>query len=119
MNFFKAASLDKIKPDTAIFTIGGFEQLGNNFRLIVDKIISSKVDLIINIESFVEFYDKKNLLENNFLEYDKKRNYLYGYYKYLKKLESKKKIKILKINKVKFGTLGHYSYSTIIWKTLK
>lgn len=119
MDFFKGGTLDKIKPDNAIFTIGGFEQLGNNFKPIVNKIISSKTDLIINIESFVEFYNKKNLLEKNFYEYDKKRNYLYGYIKYLKKLERKKKIKILKINKVKFGILGHYSYSTIIWKTLK
>lgn len=118
MNFFKVKSLKQIKSDSAIFTLGGFEQLGNNFKPVVDKIISSKVDIVINIESFVEFYRKNDLLEKTFLEYDKKRNYLNGYYDYLKKLENKNKIKILKINRIKFGILGHYSYSTVIWKPL-
>ena len=59
-------SLKQIKSDSAIFTLGGFEQLGNNFKPVLDKIISSKVDIVINIESFVEFYERMIYLKNIF-----------------------------------------------------
>ena len=119
VNFFEENTFEKIKENSAAISIGGLEQLGKNFRPIVNHLINSDIKLVINIESFIELYNKDNLLEKLFLKYDKKRNYLNGYIDYLKNLEKEKRIKILKINKVKFGTLGHYSYSTIIWKPIK
>ena len=108
----------KIYNNSAFLTVGAMEQLGTNFDPFLKFMLKKKPKVVVHIETIEEFYDENNLFDYLAKIYDKKRNYLSGYYKSLKTLEKQKKIKILRIKKINFGSMMHDSYSTIIWKAI-
>ncbi len=110
----KKYSLDK---DCAILTIGTLEQLGKNFKPFIDYLLKSKPNVCIHMETLYELYDQDNLLDYLAIKYLERRNYLRGFWPYLKKLESKKQIKIVDTRRT-FGSFYHEGYTYIVWKPL-
>jgi hypothetical protein len=108
----------KIQNNSAFLTVGAMEQLGTNFDPFLKFMLKKKPKVVIHIETIEEFYDENNLFDLLAKIYDKKRNYLSGYFKALKGLEEQKKIKIMRVKKVNFGSMMHDSYSTIIWRVI-
>ena len=108
-------SLDK---DWSCFTIASLEQVGLNYKKFIDFIIKKKPKLVVNLEPIAELLDKNNELENLSIKYFLKRNYLKDYLNYLKKMEKKKKIKIIKTRKSYFGSLYINGYSLVVWKPI-
>ena len=74
--------------------------------------------MVVNLEPIAELLDKNNELENLSIKYFLKRNYLKDYLNYLKKMEKKKKIKIIKTRKSYFGSLYINGYSLVVWKPI-
>lgn len=110
----KKYQLDK---DSSVLTIGALEQLGENFKPFINYLLKNNPQVCIHLETIYEMYDQNNLLDYLAAKYLKKRNYLRGFLPYLKKLESKKKIKIFEIRRT-FGSLYHEGYTYIVWKPL-
>ncbi len=108
-------SLDK---NWSCFTIASLEQVGLNYKKFIDLIIKKKPKLVVNLEPIAELLDKNNELENLSIKYFLKRNYLKDYLNYLKKMEKKKKIKIIKTRKSYFGSLYINGYSLVVWKPI-
>lgn len=117
-NLFKPNNKFKIKKNSAIFTVGTMEQLGSNYKNFYNYIMLKKPDLVLHLETIEELYDQNKLFDYLAKIYDKERNYLNGYLTFLRKKESEKKIKIIRIKKFNFGSMMHDSYSSIIWKPL-
>lgn len=105
----------KLAKNSSIFTFASLEQLGSNYKNLVNYWMLNKPKMIINIEPMSEFLSSKKLPEYLSILYFKKRNYLQNYLNYLKKLEKNNKIKILKKIKTGFGSKFIEGYSIVIW----
>ena len=122
----KAHQFDYFNPDYALsvsensvfITLNSMEQVGNNYHEFLRFIFNKRPALCINSEPFLELYNESNLLDYLAIKYHKKRNYLAGYLDALKELQDKRKIEILEIQKVPFGSVFHEGYSFVIWKIL-
>ena len=117
-DFFKPNSEFTILPNSGIFTLHALEQLGKKYKLFVDYLLEKKPIICINIECLNELYDENSEFDDIALKFHHSRNYLNNYLSYLKKLESEKKIRILKIKKVNFGCLHHDCFSILVWEII-
>ncbi len=114
-DMYNPYDLHELNSESGIYTFGAMEQLGNKFYPFIEYLLSKKPKIIINVETIIEFYNKNNLVDYLALKYVKKRNYLNGYLTFLRQLENEDKIKIIKSNKVCFGSQYHDPYSLTIW----
>lgn len=101
----------------AILTVHSFEQLGCAFAPVLEAILKSKVDLVVQLEPIVEFYDPENFYDYLALLYSKKRGYLRGYLEALRRLEGEGRLEILKAFRPGIGGVYHES-SCLIWRPL-
>lgn len=109
--------LGKVSENSALFTIGTMEQLGQNFRPILDFILSSKFKRIVHIETHFELYDEDNFLDYLSKKYIVKRNWLRGYFSALRILEKSGRIKIIQERRT-FGSFFHDGYTVTVWENL-
>lgn len=107
-----------IKQNSAVLTCCSLEQIGNSFKDVVDYWVAQKPSICINFENDNSIFDNSKLLDKISVEYARKRNYLDGFYNYLKELESKKVIEILYVKRLYFGNLFHEGCPVFIWKVL-
>ena len=107
-----------VSDNSVFLTLNSMEQVGNNYHEFLQFIFDKRPALCINSEPFLELYDESNLLDYLAIKYHKKRNYLTGYLEALKELQHNKKIEILKIQRVRLGSIFHEGYSFVIWKIL-
>lgn len=105
----------KLKKDSAIYTVASLEQIGVEYRPFVDYLLKNKPSICIHVEPIEEMLDEENLLDYLSICYFKKRKYLSGYLAYLKELESKGKLKIIKAQRTYIGSFFIEGYSVIIW----
>ena len=108
----------KVKRKSAVVLIGALEQLGENFKKLISYLIAQKPEVVIHVDSIDALYDTDNLSVYLALLHDRKRNYLKNYLYFMKNLESKGKIKFIKIQKIPCGGLYHDGYSYDIWKVI-
>ncbi len=101
--------------NSAVFTIGAMEQLGENFKLFTDFLLRKSPSLVINVEVNYEMLDQNSLFDYMAAAYMEKRNYLRGFYTYLKELEQQGLVDLVDVRKT-FGPLYHDGYTYIVWK---
>ena len=118
-NLFKPDFSYKLSPNCAVFTVGTLEQLGRNFEPFLKYLRTSKVSLCLHLETIKELYDNECLLDYLALKFDDKRGYLDGFLGRLRELEKNKKVQILKVQRINFGSLYHDGYSLILWRPNK
>tara|TARA_A100000164_G_C21909193_1_gene774719 strand:- start:375 stop:1307 length:933 start_codon:yes stop_codon:yes gene_type:complete len=108
----------KFKPNSLVFTTGVIEQVGNDYKKFINFLLEKKPDMVINMEPFKEIYNLNNKMDLLSYFFIKKRGYAKNFLNYLKLLESKKKIKIMKIKRTYFGSVLMDSYNYVVWKIL-
>jgi hypothetical protein len=81
----------------------------------VDFVLHAKPKIVINIEPMGEFLDSENLMDSLSLKYFAKRNYLTGYFDYLKSLEKKGEIIIHDARRSFLGSFFIDGYSIVVW----
>ena len=108
----------KIAKGSAIVTIGALEQLGSNFQVFLNYLLSQKPELVIHHEPIEDFYGTATLFDYIGLAYHRRRNYLHGYLPALRELEKAKKIEIVEAQRVPFGDPFHESASRIVWRPI-
>jgi transketolase C-terminal domain/subunit len=115
---------DMFNPDESLhfeknsvaITFGALEQMGNDYEPFLYYLIKRSPTLCINVEPFCELYDESNLLDYVAIQHHKKRNLLGNYLASLRKLESKDRIKIIKIQRLPFGGMLEDGWSYAIWE---
>jgi SAM-dependent methyltransferase len=105
----------ELKKGSAIYTVASLEQIGVKYRSFVDYVLKNKPSICIHIEPVEEMLDEENLLDYLSICYFKKRKYLSGYLTYLKELESKGKLKIIKAQRSYIGSFFIEGYSVVVW----
>ena len=104
-----------VDKDSTIISFHALEQLGDNYKLLLNKLASQKIQCI-HLEPIVELYNNENLYDELAIIYHNKRNYLGSYLSDIKRLEKHGKAKIIKEQRISFGDRYHEAYSLIIWK---
>ena len=114
-NYFEPDLNFKLNNNSVIYSVASLEQVGDRWDNFIDYLLVQKPQLCIHIEPVEELLDRNNLLDYLSIQYFNKRNYLSGFLFGLKKLEKQKKIKILKADRNKIGSLFIEGYSIIVW----
>ena len=108
----------EIKDKSLIFTLGAIEQVKDDYKDFIDYILKKKPKLVINMEPYKEVFDLKNHMDLLSYAFIEKRRYANNFLPYLKELEKKKKIKIVKVKRTYFGGIMMESYNYIVWKVI-
>jgi len=108
----------KILNKSGIFTSGAVEQLGGNISKFINYLVSQKPEIIVHVEPTAYFYKSDKLPDILGKIFQTKRGYSSNLLIFLKKLESEKKIKILKTFRSPFGSLMMEGYDFIAWKPI-
>ena len=102
--------------DTAVLTVHTLEQLGTNFRPMLEFLLDRAPGLCLHIEPIVELYDPELLLDSLSVAYHRRRNYLDGFLEALRLEEATGRIEIVTAQRVRFGSLFHEGYSIVAWR---
>lgn len=117
-DFFKPDYSFKLNKEGVVITVASLEQTGREFNKFINYLLKEKPKLVIHIEPVYELLDQDNLFDYLSLKYFQKRNYLWGLLDYLRKLETSKKIKIIRAQRTYIGSLFIDGYSIIVWQTI-
>lgn len=117
-DFFKPDYSFKLDKESVVLTIASLEQTGHEFKKFINYLVKEKPKLVIHIEPVYELLDKNNVFDYLSLKYFQKRNYLWGLLDYLRRLETQKKIKIIRAQRTYLGSLFIDGYSIIVWQTI-
>jgi len=105
----------RINENSAVFTFGSIEQLNGQFEDFISYLIDNKPKICFHIEPTVENYNPDDLFDYLQIEFHTKRGYTEGLLPYLQNLESKGKIKIIKNNRLNFGSKFMEGYHLYAW----
>jgi hypothetical protein len=108
----------KIRENSAVMTFGAIEQLSGNVEKMFDYLLSQKIKLCVHVEPELDLYDKNVLEDYLAIKFQGKRGYSNVIGSYLKKLSQEKKIEILKIHRMNFGSLFMEGYNLFVWKKI-
>ena len=115
INMFKKFSL-KVHENSCLFTFCSMEQLGKNFKNFINSSLKLNFKIYVHVEPINEL-SRKDRFGKLSVNYLKRRNYLFGFLKFLKNLENKKIIKILYKQQV-FSNSFFDCWSIIVWKKI-
>lgn len=118
LNFFEPDYTISVPTKSALYTVAALEQIGDNFKPIMDFILSKNFDLCIHLEPIDELLDVENEIDDLSIKYFRKRNYLQGFLPYLEELERQNKIKIITKKRTYSGSYFIEGHSLIVWKKL-
>jgi hypothetical protein len=108
----------RLEKNSAVLTIGSLEQMGTDFKSLIDYLCKNKPKICINIEPLYDMYDGNSLLDYLAMKYHAQRNYLRGFLTYLNELADRHIIEITKVRRMYFGSLFHDGWSIFIWRPL-
>jgi hypothetical protein len=115
-NFFDFDKSYRLEENCGIYTFAALEQIGEKYHDFVDFLVNNQPGVCIHIEPMGEFLDEENLCDLLSVKYFDKRNYLNGFMRYLKELETSGKIEILYKKKSFIGSLYINGYSIVAWR---
>jgi len=106
----------KVDPQVTLFTVHALEQLGQDYKPLLEYIIKCKPQLCVHLEPINEFYQKEEPFDKVANTYHLNRNYLKDFYSGLKTLENDGIINVIEEKKIAFGGVYHEAYNLIVWK---
>lgn len=117
-DFFLIDPAIRLEPSSGVLTVCALEQVGRDFGGFISFLLKESPAICVHVEPLVELYDENNPVDRLAAGYHRKRGYLEGFLDHLKELESKRRIRIDKIQRLYFGSLYHEGYSYVAWKPL-
>ncbi len=109
----------ELNPNSAVWTFGSLEQLGGKIKPMFDFLILNKPSICVHIEPVVEFYEEDSLPDYLAKWFQSKRGYTAGLVDLLKKSEEEGKIKILKSQRLNFGSIMMEGYNLLVWRSIQ
>jgi hypothetical protein len=103
-----------IEPNSAVFTMGAMEQLGEGYQPFVNYLLEQKPKRCIHIEPIYELYHESTLMDYLAMQYSRRRGYLYGFLSELRNLEKSSAVTISDIQKI-IGNKYHDGWSLVVW----
>ena len=118
LDFFNPNYEIEIPENTGVYTVASLEQIGEEYKKIVDFIIDKKIKICVHMEPIGEILDDDKLIDYLSIKYFEKRNYLKGYLTYLETLESQGKIEIINKQRIYSGSYFVEGHSLIVWRPI-
>lgn len=118
LDFFNPDYEIEIPENTGAYTVASLEQIGEEYKKIVDFIIDKKIKICVHMEPIGEILDDNKLIDYLSIKYFEKRNYLKGYLTYLETLESQGKIEIINKQRIYSGSYFVEGHSLIVWRPI-
>ena len=112
-DMFAPDPLLEINEGSAIISIHAFEQLGREFKAVLDFVISARPSVVMQYEPILEFYEDTSL-DRYAIGYCRRRGYLEGYYGRLREMEREGSITILAAYRPYLGGVLH-EHSVLVW----
>jgi len=117
---------DMIKPDesfrlskgSAVLTFGALEQVAGKFESFIQYLLKQKIGICVHVEPTIELYDETKLFDYLAVQFHRKRGYTENLLPYIQRLETEKKVKILQIKRLYFGSLFMEGYTYFVWQPL-
>jgi len=106
----------KLAKNSAILTFGSIEQLASKFEAFLRYLLAQQPAICVHVEPTIELYDENNFVDYLAIKFQGKRGYTHNFLPRLKELEEKRKVKILKIKRLFFGSLYMEGYNLIVWR---
>lgn len=116
-NFFAPDPDQEYIHDSGVLTVGALEQVGTRFNPFLAFLLHKRPAVVVHLEPVVELYTD-SAFDQLAVRYHKARGYLEGFLPELRKLEEHKEIKVLKVQRMQFGSFYHEAYTCIAWRPL-
>jgi len=117
-NFFKVNNSIKLPKNTGVLTFAALEQVSKTYKNFINYLLKNKPTICVHVECMENMYNKKNKIDHLGYKYHMQRAYLQNFIPYLLKLSKEKKLKIIKIKRLFFGSYYHEVYNYVVWKPL-
>jgi len=116
-DYFSIDETIPIDTHSVVCTFCSLEQTGKRFVPFLEWLIKKKPKLVISMEPAIENYNQDNLYDYLAWRYVEHREYLKGYFLFLRAASAAGKIEILHDHRPQFGSFFHEGYSTIVWRS--
>lgn len=114
-DFFNPDRSFILDKNSAVYTVGALEQVGEKHEKFIDYLISNKPKICFHVEPIGEVLDESNLIDCLAKEYYKKRNYLTNFVGHLKALEKEGKVDIKQVQRSYLGGSLLTEYVIVVW----
>lgn len=105
-----------IDRDTAVVTVHALEQLGGNYKPLLERLVAAKPRLCVHLEPVIELYDNTCDFDLLAMRYHAARNYLHTWLTDIRQLVKDGKAELLDQRRLHFGDRYHEAYSVIAWR---
>lgn len=117
-DYFSQENELEIEPEASFVTVASLEQIGDSFTSFVNFVLLNKPKIVIHIEPFPDLLDPMNPVDVTSLRYMRLRNYIEGYFQYLKSLENQGRVRIITFRRSFVGSKYVDGYTLLIWQVL-
>ena len=107
-----------INPNSGILTFGSLEQLGSSINPVLQYFLTQRPKVCIHIEPMIEMYNTEILEDYLAAWFQGQRGYSFGLIHEISELEKRGKAKILKLQRLNFGSLMMEGYNLLVWKPI-
>lgn len=107
-----------IPANSCVLTFGALEQLAGKFHAFIGYLVDQKVKRCLHVEPTIELYDSDNLVDYLAIMFHRKRGYSEGLLPYLYTLDKEGKVRLIKVQRLRFGNDRMEGYNYVVWETL-
>lgn len=115
-DFFAPDSAFEFAPNSCVLTMCALEQVGERFLPFMDFLREKRPRRVVHMEPMLELYDPQFPHDALAIRYHQQRKYLTGLLPHLRALENAGAIRLLKVQRLKFGSRFHECFSLIAWE---
>ena len=115
-DFFAPDSSFEFAPNSSVLTMCALEQVGDRFLPFLDFILAKRPQRVVHVEPMLELYDAELPHDALAIRYHRLRKYLSGLLPHLRALEKAATIRLLKVQRLKFGSRFHECFSVVTWE---
>jgi hypothetical protein len=106
----------QLGPKDAALTICALEQVGARYEEFLQFLLRKRPRVCVHMEPLVDLYDPDDLVDHLAIRFHTFRSYLSGFLPRLRMLEAEKRLEILSVQRMHFGSLYHEGYSYVVWR---
>lgn len=107
-----------VDSDTLVLTNAALEQTGDRFVTFAEWLLARRPRLVLSMEPILDFYDPDVLFDHMAVAYHTQREYLNGYYGWVRDRAAQGQVEIVEARRLGFGSLYHEAYSLLVWRPL-
>lgn len=109
----------KLESNSGVLTFGSLEQLGSELKEMIEYLLEQKPEICVHIEPMVEMYETEKLPDYLASWFQSKRGYSSGLISLLNRLSLEKRLEILDVQRLNFGSLMMEGYNLVAWRPIK